>query len=403
MRVVGAAYFRREETLLLKNFDNAMTEITIDPARQKQAKEFARIRRRLLVLELAIGAALTLAWLFSGLSLRLENQILQFTTNEYLVVALYMLMFGAVYFIVDFPLSYYSGFVLQHRYGLSTQTLRAFLVDVVKGLIVGGILGLLVIEVIYLLLRVAPDTWWLWAAVFILLFTVVLSHLAPVLILPLFFKLTPVENAELVRRLMALAERARTRVNGVFTINFSSKTTTANAALMGLGTTRRIALGDTLYTSYSVDEIETILAHELGHHVNHDIPLGIAFQSIITLVGLYLAHLGLQAGAQAFGFEGVADVAAFPIFVAAMGVFGLITLPVGNAFSRWRERKADEYALRVTGKAEAFAAAMTRLANQNLAEVDPEPWVEFLLYSHPALSKRINMAKSFAISQGKAN
>ena len=370
-----------------------MTPITLDPARQAKAKEYARIRHRLLVVELVIGAALTLIWLFSGISQALAGQIRQLTTNEFVIVALYILVFGAVYFVVDFPLSYYSGFVLQHRYGLSTQTRGGFLLDTVKGLVVSGVLGLLVMEVIYLLLRLSPDAWWLWTAAFLLLFTVVLSNLAPVLILPLFFKLTPLEDTELVQRLKALAERAHTRVSGVYSINFSSKTTAANAALMGLGNTRRIALGDTLLANYGVDEIETILAHELGHHVNRDIPLGIAFQSVVTLAGLYLAQLGMQWGVRAFGFRGVADIAAFPIFAAVMGAFGVVTLPLGNAFSRWRERLADRYALESTHKPEAFINAMTRLANQNLSEVDPEPWVEFLLYSHPAIGKRIAMAR----------
>jgi STE24 endopeptidase len=371
-----------------------MTQVSLDPARQEKAKEYARIRHRLLVVELAIASALTLVWLLSGISQALAGQIRQYTTNEYLSVALYMLVFGAVYFVVDFPLDFYSGFTLQHRYELSTQTRGAFLLDTAKGLLVSGVLGLPVMEIIYLLLRVSPDGWWLWAAAFLLLFTVVLSNLAPVLILPLFFKLTPLEDSELVLRLKALAEKTHTRVSGVYSINFSSKTTMANAALMGLGNTRRIALGDTLLANYGVDEIETILAHELGHQVNRDIPLGIAFQGVVTLVGLYLAHVGLQLGVQVFGFKGVDDIAAFPIFAAVMGAFGVVTLPLGNAFSRWRERLADRYALISTRKPEAFISAMTRLANQNLSEVDPEPWVEFLLYSHPAIGKRIAMAKS---------
>src|SRR5512143_2982779 len=359
-----------------------MNPITIDPARQEQARAYARIRRRLFVAELAIAAVLTLAWLFSGASAALGRQIAAITTNDWLAVALYMLVFGAVYLVVDLPLTYYSGYVLPHRYGLSTQTIGGFILDGIKGVAVGGVLGLAVLEVIYALLRAAPDTWWLWTAGFMLLFSVVLSNLAPVLILPLFFKLTPVADAELVQRLTALAERAQARVRGVYTINFSSKTTAANAALMGLGNTRRIVLGDTLYGQYSTDEIETILAHELGHHVHRDIPLGIALETVTTLVGLYLAHLGLAAGARAFGFAGIADVAAFPLFAAVMGAYGFVTMPLGNAFSRWREERADQYALEPTRKPDAFITAMTRLANQNLAEVDPEPWVEFLLYSH---------------------
>ncbi|MEP7200075.1 MAG: M48 family metalloprotease, partial [Chloroflexota bacterium] len=333
-----------------------MTQLTIDPTRQAQAKAFARIRRKLLVIDLALAATLTLAWLFSGASVWLRNQIAQFTTEPLLIVALYALVFGAVYFVMDFPLAYYGGFTLQHRFGLSTQTRGAYLVDVVKGLLVSGVLGLLVLEVIYLLLRLSPDGWWLWTAAFLLLFTVVLSNLAPIIILPLFFKLTPVDNAELVRRLSGLAERARAKVNGVFTINFSSKTTAANAALMGLGSTRRIVLGDTLYANFNADEIETILAHELGHHVHHDIPFGIVVQSATTLVGLYLAHLGLLVGVRTFGFASVADIAAFPLFAAVMGAFGFVTLPLGNVWSRWRERMADQYALDTTHNPDAFIA-----------------------------------------------
>jgi STE24 endopeptidase len=113
----------------------------------------------------------------------------------------------------------------------------------------------------------------------------------------------------------------------------------------------------------------------------------------MTLGGLYLAHLGLHWGVNYFDFEAVWDISAFPLFVLVMGAYGLVTMPLGNAFSRWRERRADAYALKATGKGRAYASALTRLANQNLAEVDPEPWVEFLLYSHPELRKRIERAE----------
>jgi STE24 endopeptidase len=193
---------------------------------------------------------------------------------------------------------------------------------------------------------------------------------------------------------MKLAEEAGTRVRGVFKFDMSRRTKAANAALTGLGNTRRILLGDTLLDEFSSDEIETVMAHELAHHVNKDIPTGILIESIITLAGLYLASLGLKWGTIALNLDGPSDVAAMPLFFMVLGVYGLVTMPFTNAFSRWRERRADEYALRVTGKGEAYASALVRLADQNLADADPQPWVEFLLYSHPALSKRIAMAKS---------
>jgi STE24 endopeptidase len=373
-----------------------MSEVTLDAERQQRAKIYERIQRRLLLIDLALGAAYALAWLIFGWAANLKAALTNITTNDWLLVAGFGLIFGGVYYLIDLPLSYYSGFVLPKRFDLSNDTLKGWIGDQIKELIIAGILGGLIFEVIYAVLRVAPDTWWLWAAALLLLFEVVLANLAPILIMPLFYKFVPLgdEQAELADRLIRLAEQAGTRVRGVYKFDMSRRTKEANAALTGLGNTRRIILGDTLLTEFTPDEIETVLAHELGHHVHKDIPLSMAFETVLTLVGLYLASLGLRWGVATFGFAGVADIAALPLFGLVMGAYGLITLPLGNAFSRWRERLADEYALQATHKSAAFASALTRLANQNLADVDPEPWVEFLLHSHPALRKRIALAQA---------
>jgi len=374
-----------------------MSEVTLDPEKQEKAKEYAHIRRRLMVADLALGGIYAIVWLISGWSIDLRNYLLGLTSNDWLIVAGFLLIFGGIYFLIDLPLGYYSGFILPHRYDLSTQTLKGWIWDQVKGVSVGGVLGLLVIEIVYFVLRVSPDLWWLWAGLILLFFNVILANLAPVLLMPLFFKFVPLEeeHADLVARLLNLAERAGTSVRGVYKFDMSRRTKAANAAIAGLGNTRRIVLGDTLLNEFTADEIETILAHELGHQVHRDIPLGILVESIITLGGLYLASLGLLWAVSAFGFEGVSDVAALPLFGLIIGVYGLVTMPLGNAYSRWRERMADAYALQLTGKGPAYASALTRLANQNLAEADPEPWVETLLYSHPALGKRIAMAESY--------
>jgi STE24 endopeptidase len=229
-----------------------------------------------------------------------------------------------------------------------------------------------------------------------ILFSVLLANLAPVLIFPIFFKFKPLEDAELVARLTALAARANTRVRGVYTMMLSEKTTTANAALMGLGNTRRIVLGDTLYEKYTPDEIETILAHELGHQVHHDIGWSLVVQTALTVAGFFIADVFLKWSVGQLHYEGIADLAALPLFGVALGVFGLITLAPGNAFSRWRESLADEYALESTRNAVAFVSAMEKLANQNLAELEPEWWVEFLLYDHPPIGERLDRGHRFA-------
>jgi len=371
--------------------------VILDPERQKQAKQYARIRRRLWLVDTLFSAIYAVAWLSFGWATALRDWLTMFTNNPWLLVPLFVTIFGGIYLIINLPLSYYNEFVLPHRFGQSNQTFRDWVLDQFKGLAIGAPLGLLLLELLYLALRLTGDLWWLWAAGGLLLFTVLLSNLAPILIMPLFNKYVPLddEHKELADRLLDLARRANTKVKGVFKFDMSKRTKEANAALTGIGNTRRIVLGDTLINEFSVDEIETVLAHELGHHVHRDIPFLIAFGMLSTTLSLYLASLALKWAIAAFGFSGPADVAAFPALALILGAYGLVSMPIENAVSRWRERMADDYALQVTGKKEAFASAFTRLANQNLGEVDPEKWVVFMFHSHPPLGERIAKAHTW--------
>jgi STE24 endopeptidase len=369
-----------------------------DPERQAQARHYARLSRRLIPVSVGLGAAWALGLLYSGAAVDLRQALTELTSSRALVLTLFAAIIGAGYALLDLPLSYYSGFVLPHRFGLSTESLGGWVWDRVKAGLIGGALGLLMLQILYAALTAWPDTWWLPVGVVYLLFGAVLSALAPVLIAPLFYEFMPLEeeHQELADRLVALADGAGTRVRGVYRIDMSRRTKAANAALMGLGHSRRIVLGDTLLDEFTPDEIETILAHELAHQVHLDIPLGIAVQSVITLVGLWLASLALEWGVNRFGLNAANDVAGLPWLALVLSGFGLLTMPLGNVWSRWRERMADRYAIQATGKPLAFASALIRLADQNLGELDPSPWVEFLLYSHPPLGKRIAMARSAA-------
>jgi len=370
----------------------------LDPERQKQAKQYARIRRRLWLVDTVFSAVYAIMWLSFGWAIALRDWLTTFTSNQWLLVALFVAIFGGIYAIINLPLGYYSGFALPHRFGQSNQTFKDWVVDQLKGFAIGAPLGLLLLELLYLALRVTGDLWWLWAAGGMLIFTVLLSNLAPILIMPLFNKYIPLgdEHKELADRLLELARRANTKVRGVFKFDMSKRTKAANAALTGIGNTRRIVLGDTLINEFSTDEIETVLAHELGHHVHRDIPFLITFGALSVTFSLYLASLALDWATSYFGFTGPADIAAFPALGLIFGAYGLITMPIENAVSRWRERLADDYALQVTGKREAFASAFTRLANQNLGEVDPEKWVVFMFYSHPPLGERIAKANHYS-------
>jgi STE24 endopeptidase len=366
--------------------------VSLDQGRQAAARDLARQHRRLMVVETLLSFALVIGFLLTGLSVWLKD-LLQHARimSPAALVAAYTALVYAGYTLVTSPLSWYGGFVLPHRYGLSTQDRASWIEDEMKSLFLGLVLGVPVAEVIYWLLRAFPGTWWVWAAAFLILFAVLLGHLAPVLIMPLFYKFRPLDDPQLVDRIRALAEKANTRIVGVYTINLSKRTTAGNAMVVGLGAAKRIALGDTLYADYSPQEIETIIAHELGHQVHHDLELGIIVQSLLFLGGMYLANLFLNWGVSHFGFQGPGDVAAMPLLVLAIGLFSFVTMPLINGYSRWRETLADRFAVRTTRNPLAFARAMIRLANQNLSEADPPRWVVWLLYSHPPVKERVKV------------
>jgi Zn-dependent protease with chaperone function len=376
-------------------------QVELDLERQQKAKEYARTRRRLSFVSMGIGVVGVFILLFTNLGIWLSDQLQGLSWQPIagwfpLQVLVYFLILILGYEIITAPIAYYSGFVLPHRYGLSTMSLKSWLGDLFKGLVLGLVLEILVIEFVYALLAFQPQTWWLWVALALLFFSVVMANLAPVLILPIFYKFTPLPEGDLAKRLLALAEHANTRVRGVFTMHLSNKTTAANAALMGLGNTRRIVVGDTMLDRYTPDEIEVVLAHELGHHVHHDIWKLIISQSVLTLGGLYLVNVALHWAVETQHlYNGLADPATIPLLLALMGAFGLIVMPISNGFSRLVEYQADEYALQATRMVEPFKSAMTRLANQNLADVEPSPIVEFLFHDHPSINKRLKHADDF--------
>ncbi|RCK77202.1 MAG: Ste24 endopeptidase [Anaerolineae bacterium] len=374
-----------------------MENTTPNPERQEKARQYARLNRRLMLVNLLLSGGYALAWLLLGWSKQWSTTVQSLTSNPWLQVLLYLLVFGGLLYLINLPLNWFESYHLPHRFELSTQTPRGWVIDQIKGLAVGGLLGLLVLEVIYAVLRAAPQSWWIWATLFLLFFNVILGYLAPVVLFPIFNKFKPLgeEYADLVERLKHLGQRAGTRVEGVYEMDMSRRTKAANAALAGMGRTRRIILGDTLLREFSADEIETVLAHELAHHVHKDIPLLMGVSALLTVTGMFLVSRLMNWGVPYFGFAAVGEIGTLPLFLLAFGAFQLLVMPLVNAFSRWRERLADLYAIQVTGKPAVYAAALTRLADQNLAEAEPEPWVEWLLYDHPPIGKRIAMVRKF--------
>src|ERR1019366_7953877 len=321
--------------------------------------------------------------------------------NYSLSLFMYLLLLLLISKALGIGLDYY-GFLLERRFKLSTQRFGSWAWDEVKGFLVGLVLGSVVVEVLYLTIRQWPQHWWMLAwALFMGLF-IVLAQLAPVVLFPIFYKFEPIENEDLRRRLVVLSERAGTRVRGVYRWKLSEKSKKANAALTGLGATRRIILSDTLLDNYTPEEIEAVLAHELGHHVHRHILKSIFVQAGITLFGFWFANeVFIYAVERRQMFETMSDFANLPLLVLVSTVLSLLLIPALNAYSRYNERQADRYCFHSVASVEPFISSMNKLAEQNLAEKTPSRWVEWLLHSHPAIGKRIAAAEAWAKAQRK--
>src|SRR6267378_1677842 len=297
--------------------------------------------------------------------------------------------------LLGLPTAWLSSWVLPRRYGLLHQPLRAWLADRAKAAALGAAIGLAGVEVVYALLRATP-LWWLAAAALAFAFAIALTAVLPVWVLPLFYRLTPLADATLSARLLALADRAGVSAVGVWIADQSRKSRTANAAVIGLGRTRRILLYDTLTAGFRPEEIEAVLAHELGHHAHGDLRRSLLVQGALSLATFWIASHALRAGVGRFGYAGVADPAGLPWLVLVLAALGLVLTPLVNAFSRYVERQADDFALALTRDPAGFIGAMERLAALNLAERRPHPLKEALLFSHPALDRRIARARAVA-------
>ena len=368
---------------------------------EDKATRYHRLRRRASIASAAIGALFLIVLLVSGASAALRETAERLASGSFIgTIALYVAALAVLHDVMQLPLAFYEGLTLERRYGLSTESTARWWKDHLKGWGIGTLFGLCAALAVWGLIGWSPDSWWLWAAMTFSLFVVGLAQLAPVLLLPLFYDVKPLERAALAARLAALAERAGAPVLGTFEWRLSDRTRKANAALAGLGRTRRILLSDTLLADYSDDEIEVILAHELAHHVHHDIWRAIAFETVLIALGLYISDLVLNAWSGSFGAAGKGDIAALPLLLLAIGTVSLLLLPLRNALSRSHERRADRYALTMTRNLEAFVTAMKRLAAQNLAEESPSRLVEALFHSHPSISARISAARSFKLEAG---
>ncbi len=365
----------------------------LDPAR---AQHYQRIKLTMSIVGMGLNFVIPLVFLLAGGSEAIRNLAEGWTNSSAIVVVLYLLVAGAGLQAIEFPFEVYSGFIVEKQFGLSKLTLTSWLWDWLKGTAIQTVLIVIIVSGIYLLLRWQADLWWLLAAVGATLLIVVLAALVPILLLPLFYKFEPIPEGELKDRLFALADRIGTRVKGVYVWQLGDKSSKANAAVTGWGRTRRIIISDTLIDSNTPDEIEVVMAHELGHHVRNDVWKMMLVQVILIFISFFVIDLALETWTDSLGLRGISDIAGLPLVIIVGAGVSLIALPVANWLSRKAESAADLYALNLTGMRDQFISAMNKLGDQNMSQKQPSAVVEFIFHSHPSIHRRIANARSWS-------
>jgi Zn-dependent protease with chaperone function len=358
-----------------------------------RARSYHRSRLRVSAGAFALTAAYLGALIATGAAVNLRDGLAPLAPRWWLELMLALGVLGGGHWLLTFPLAWLGGFCIPRHFGLLEQPFHRWLWDQAKAALVGGLLGLVGAEIVYALLH-ATSWWWLWGAGAFLAAYALLAWITPVFLVPLFYHLAPLTDIDLRDRLLRLAAAAGVPALGVWVADQSRKSRTANAAVVGFGSTRRIVLTDTLLKELSADEVEAVIAHELAHHAHGDMGRGLLVQGAITLATFWAAARGLGAGTRWLGLTGADDLAGLPLFGLIIMGAGLVALPLANGWSRRVEQQADDFAVRATGKPSAFISAMERLGHLNLAERDPHPWKEFLLYSHPSIGRRVARARS---------
>ncbi|MBP7738634.1 MAG: M48 family metallopeptidase [Spirochaetes bacterium] len=360
-------------------------------------KEYNAIKLRLSIADIILNVIIIGILAFSGISPLIVGTVAGYVANDYLAFLIFITVVGIIYSVLDFPFDFYGGYVVEHRFDLSNQTVPAWFLEKIKGAAVGIVVGVPVAMVFYLFLKMTGWLWWLWFSTFMFFISVFLARIAPVAIFPLFYKFKELESEEIRARIAGLLDGKGISIRGIYSFNLSKDTKKANAGFTGIGRSKRIILSDTLIERFTPDEIAVIFAHEMGHykkrHIVRSIVLGAAsiFLSFFLCGELYRITLGH------LGYTAVHDIAAIPILFFYLTLFSLVTMPLSNALSRRYEREADRYALDATHDRESFISSMDKLADLNLADRDPNPVTEFMFYSHPSIKKRIALARSHVL------
>ena len=361
----------------------------------RNAKSYWRRKYAVFALNITVVTALLALFQFTGLSGNLANAALRVCGNPYTALTVYLITAGLAYFILVFPIDFYEGYALERAYGLSGRRLKDWLSDEIKKRIVISAIFLFLMNIFYFVSRHFGPAWWFVSAAFWIIFSILFAGIFPVVIIPLFYRYRPITDPQLRDAIFLLADRFAIKVMDVFEIDFSKTTRKSNAAVIGWGGSRRVILADNLINEFTLDEVRAVVAHEMAHHKFLHMWKLMALSSGLIMALFFILSL-------AIGLRGMAPLVGTPSMIGFLpSVFlifillNFITSPLENAFSRKLEAEADRAAIKIAGSKGAFISMMQKLAVKNMADPDPNRFIEILFYTHPPISKRIEMARSF--------
>jgi STE24 endopeptidase len=365
----------------------------------RRAKDYQKIKQVLTLWNLGLTPLLILIPAVTPLSGLFYSWASSVIGCRYGALAFYFMFLSLFFMIFDLPLSFYSGYMLEHRFKLSNLTLKGWGGVFVKKALLSFGLSLALLEGLYALIWNFPERWWIFAWVCYAGVSYGIGKLFPVLIVPIFYQYSPLENPELKDRILKMAGRYGMPVENVYSLNLSKTTKKANAAFMGLGRTKRVVLSDTLLKDFTPDEVETVVAHELGHYVHRDIWKHLAVSLATSFAAFWIVFQTAGPLCEKMGYCGPADVAAMPVLFLVFYFFSLMLTPFQSALGRWMERAADRFSLEAFPHPAAFISAMNKLGAMNLADPSPHPLYEWFFYDHPAIPKRVRMAEQWKVGK----
>jgi Zn-dependent protease with chaperone function len=369
------------------------------PEASAEAMRYYNSGNILWIVQQAWGFIVPLLFLFSGLTGKMSSFAQKWGKKWYFVIIIYLILFTAISQILNFPLDYYSGYIRQHAYGLSMQTLGRWFENYGKEVVISFVAMAAFVWIFYLLLKKSPRRWWFYSSLATIGIMFIITFIQPIWVDPLFHTFGPMTDKKLEKQILNLAAKAGIEGGRVYEVDMSQDTKQMNAYVTGFGASSRIVLWDTTIKQMGTSEILFVMGHEMGHYVLHHIWWGMAFYSVLTFIVFYLTYRSakylLRRYHKRFGFNDLANIASLPLLLLLVGFYTFLANPLVNYFSRYIEHEADRFGLEITQDNKAAGESFLILQRENLANPHPGMIYKFWRSSHPPLGERVDFFNSY--------